>query len=82
MYTIADAWGWTWEKDLKNKAPQRWSQEWEVKLAVKLMTKVNHVLFAVSPLILIWFLNFIQGILLNNCHCFSSSHLDHCFLSQ
>ncbi|CAI9759260.1 unnamed protein product [Fraxinus pennsylvanica] len=40
MYTIADAWGWTWEKDLKNKAPRRWSQEWEVELAVKLMTKV------------------------------------------
>ncbi|KAK6156423.1 hypothetical protein DH2020_010671 [Rehmannia glutinosa] len=30
MYTIADAWGWTWEKDFKNKAPRRWSQEWEV----------------------------------------------------
>ncbi|CAA0814500.1 plastid transcriptionally active 3 [Striga hermonthica] len=40
MYTIADAWGWTWEKDLKNKAPRRWSQEWEVELAVKVMTKV------------------------------------------
>ncbi|KAI3459062.1 hypothetical protein Pfo_015725 [Paulownia fortunei] len=40
MYTIADAWGWTWEKELKNKAPRRWSQEWEVELAVKVMTKV------------------------------------------
>ncbi|KAI5648857.1 hypothetical protein M9H77_34862 [Catharanthus roseus] len=40
MYTIADAWGWTWEKDIKNKAPRRWSQEWEVELAVKVMTKV------------------------------------------
>ncbi|KAL8557706.1 hypothetical protein ACS0TY_004978 [Phlomoides rotata] len=40
MYTIADAWNWTWEKELKNKAPRRWSQEWEVELAVKLMTKV------------------------------------------
>ncbi|KAL7109887.1 hypothetical protein ACP275_06G203600 [Erythranthe tilingii] len=40
MYTIADAWGWTWEKDFKNKAPRRWSQEWEVELAIKLMTKV------------------------------------------
>ncbi|XP_051120048.1 uncharacterized protein LOC127243873 [Andrographis paniculata] len=40
MYTIADAWGWTWEKDFKNKAPRRWSQEWEVELAIQLMTKV------------------------------------------
>lgn len=39
MYTIADAWGWTWERELKNKPPQRWSQEWEVELAVKLMLK-------------------------------------------
>ncbi|XP_010549638.1 PREDICTED: uncharacterized protein LOC104820754 [Tarenaya hassleriana] len=40
MYTIADVWGWTWEKDLKNKAPRKWSQEWEVELAMELMTKV------------------------------------------
>ncbi|KAG8380390.1 hypothetical protein BUALT_Bualt06G0010400 [Buddleja alternifolia] len=40
MYTLADAWGWTWDKDFKNKAPRRWSQEWEVELAVKVMTKV------------------------------------------
>ncbi|KAL8170806.1 hypothetical protein V2J09_022610 [Rumex salicifolius] len=40
MYTIADAWGWTWEKELKNKRPQRWSQDWEVELAIKLMSKV------------------------------------------
>lgn len=40
MYTIADAWGWTWEKELKNKAPRKWSQEWEVELAVTVMTKV------------------------------------------
>ncbi|KZV44527.1 hypothetical protein F511_24944 [Dorcoceras hygrometricum] len=40
MYTIADAWGWTWERELKNKTPRRWSQEWEVELAVKVMTKV------------------------------------------
>ncbi|KAF5948184.1 hypothetical protein HYC85_014141 [Camellia sinensis] len=37
MYTIADAWGWTWEKELKNKTPQRWSQQWEVELAVKVI---------------------------------------------
>ncbi|XP_073129818.1 uncharacterized protein [Henckelia pumila] len=40
MYTIADAWGWTWELELKNKTPRRWSQEWEVELAVKVMTRV------------------------------------------
>lgn len=40
MYTITDAWGWTWEKEIKNKAPQRWSQEWEVELGIKVMTKV------------------------------------------
>ncbi|KAK3000807.1 hypothetical protein RJ639_022455 [Escallonia herrerae] len=39
MYTIADAWGWTWEREIKNKPPRRWSQEWEVELAVKLMLK-------------------------------------------
>ncbi|WOH12489.1 hypothetical protein DCAR_0831993 [Daucus carota subsp. sativus] len=40
MYTIADAWGWTWERELKNRSPRRWSQEWEVELAIKLMLKV------------------------------------------
>ncbi|KAK2994969.1 hypothetical protein RJ640_017430 [Escallonia rubra] len=47
MYTIADAWGWTWEREIKNKPPRRWSQEWEVELAVKLMLKVcsNSLLF-------------------------------------
>uniref|UniRef100_A0A7N0VIU6 SAP domain-containing protein n=3 Tax=Kalanchoe fedtschenkoi TaxID=63787 RepID=A0A7N0VIU6_KALFE len=40
MYTIADAWGWTWEKDIKNKPPRRWSQEWEVDLAIKILSKV------------------------------------------
>lgn len=40
MYTLADVWGWTWEKDFKNKAPRRWSQEWEVELAVKIMNLV------------------------------------------
>ncbi|GAB4837820.1 hypothetical protein Ancab_027345 [Ancistrocladus abbreviatus] len=40
MYTIADAWGWTWEKELKNRPPQRWSQELEVELAIKIMLKV------------------------------------------
>ncbi|KAJ9542471.1 hypothetical protein OSB04_028977 [Centaurea solstitialis] len=40
MYTIADAWGWTWEMELRNTPPRRWSQQWEVELAVKLMAKV------------------------------------------
>ncbi|GJS38446.1 hypothetical protein Tco_0563489 [Tanacetum coccineum] len=42
MYTIADAWGWTWEMEIRNSPPRRWSQEWEVELemAVKLMRKV------------------------------------------
>ncbi|XP_010043321.2 uncharacterized protein LOC104432558 [Eucalyptus grandis] len=40
MYTIADAWGWTWERELKSRPPQRWSQEWEVELAIKTMQKV------------------------------------------
>ncbi|XP_055834742.1 uncharacterized protein LOC129903256 isoform X1 [Solanum dulcamara] len=40
MYTITDAWGWTWEKEIKNKVPPRWSQEWEVELGIKVMTKV------------------------------------------
>ncbi|KAF5454838.1 hypothetical protein F2P56_024473 [Juglans regia] len=40
MYTIADVWGWTWERELRNAPPRRWSQEWEVELAIKLMLKV------------------------------------------
>ncbi|XP_072987483.1 uncharacterized protein [Typha latifolia] len=40
MFTIADAWGWTWESDLQNRMPRRWSQEWEVELAIKIMQKV------------------------------------------
>ncbi|TVU30453.1 hypothetical protein EJB05_22078, partial [Eragrostis curvula] len=40
MYTTADAWGWTWEREIKNKMPRKWSQEWEVELAMKIMHKV------------------------------------------
>lgn len=40
MYTLADAWGWTWDREIKKIPPRRWSQEWEVELAVKLMLKV------------------------------------------
>ncbi|KAL5702575.1 hypothetical protein ACHQM5_027777 [Ranunculus cassubicifolius] len=40
MYTLADVWGWTWDREIKKRPPQRWSQEWEVELAIKVMTKV------------------------------------------
>nr|CAB3494514.1 unnamed protein product [Digitaria exilis] len=40
MYTTADAWGWTWEREIKNKMPRKWSQEWEVELAIKITHKV------------------------------------------
>ncbi|XP_077227574.1 plastid transcriptionally active 3 isoform X2 [Tasmannia lanceolata] len=40
MYTIADVWGWTWEREIKMKPPRRWSQEWEVELAIKILLKV------------------------------------------
>ncbi|MCO5580736.1 hypothetical protein L7F22_034606 [Adiantum nelumboides] len=40
MYTIADAWGWTWEKDLDINWPEKWSKEREVSLGMKLMKKV------------------------------------------
>ncbi|KAJ3682428.1 hypothetical protein LUZ60_015001 [Juncus effusus] len=40
MYTTADAWGWTWEVELKRKKPEKWSQDWEVELAIKIMQKV------------------------------------------
>lgn len=44
MFTIADAWGWTWERELKNKIPRKWSQEWEVDLAIKIMHKACFIL--------------------------------------
>ncbi|KAL0912781.1 hypothetical protein M5K25_016184 [Dendrobium thyrsiflorum] len=40
MYTIADAWGWTWEREQKSRKPLKWSQEWEVDLGIKIMKKV------------------------------------------
>ncbi|XP_010674224.1 uncharacterized protein LOC104890433 isoform X2 [Beta vulgaris subsp. vulgaris] len=40
MYTIADVWGWTWERELKSRPLRRWSQEWEVDMAMKVMSKV------------------------------------------
>lgn len=41
MYTIADAWGWTWEREIKKRPLQRWSQELEVELAIQLMLKAS-----------------------------------------
>lgn len=55
MYTLADAWGWTWDKDYKNKAPRRWSQEWEVEMAVKIMNMVNWCLTNLSQIIIYMF---------------------------
>lgn len=45
MYTTADAWGWTWEREIKNKMPRKWSQEWEVELAINIMHKVFFKLY-------------------------------------
>ena len=45
MYTIADAWGWTWERKQKNVPPRGWSQEWEVNLAIKVMLKASPIPF-------------------------------------
>ena len=41
MYKIADVWGWTWERELRNRFPRSWSQEWEVELAIKVMSKAS-----------------------------------------
>ncbi|KAL3695612.1 hypothetical protein R1sor_009688 [Riccia sorocarpa] len=40
LYTIADVWGWTWEKDIRAKEPERWSQELEVQLGMQIMQRV------------------------------------------
>lgn len=40
MYSLADVWGWTWDREIKMRTPRRWSQEWEVDLAIKVMLKV------------------------------------------
>lgn len=40
MFTIADAWGWSWDREIKTRKPQKWSQEWEVNLGIKIMHKV------------------------------------------
>lgn len=45
MYTVADVWGWTWEKELKCRKPEKWSQEWEVDLAIKIMQKASFIHF-------------------------------------
>lgn len=49
MYTIADVWGWTWEKELKNKPPRSWTQEWEVELAIKVMLKACSRILCLLP---------------------------------
>lgn len=51
MYTTADAWGWTWEREIKNKMPRKWSQEWEVELAIKIMHKVFSFIAKVLELV-------------------------------
>ena len=51
MYTIADAWGWTWEREYKNRPPRRWSQEWEVEMAIKVMLKASSTICTFPPAI-------------------------------
>ncbi|KAG6737456.1 hypothetical protein POTOM_058978 [Populus tomentosa] len=50
MYTIADAWGWTWEREIKKRPLQRWSQELEVELAIQLMLKASSYISKVIEL--------------------------------
>eukprot|EP00252_Welwitschia_mirabilis_P020013 TRINITY_DN479_c0_g1_i1.p1 TRINITY_DN479_c0_g1~~TRINITY_DN479_c0_g1_i1.p1 ORF type:complete len:885 (+),score=198.68 TRINITY_DN479_c0_g1_i1:192-2846(+) len=40
MYRIEDAWGWRWENERRARVPERWTQEKEVELAIKVMDKV------------------------------------------
>jgi hypothetical protein len=40
LYTIADVWGWTWERELRELEPEEWSQEKEVQLGIEIMFKV------------------------------------------
>ncbi|CAM6089761.1 unnamed protein product [Calypogeia fissa] len=40
MYTIADVWGWTWEREIRAKEPTRWSQEYEVQIGMQIMQRV------------------------------------------
>ncbi|KAK9160153.1 hypothetical protein Syun_006494 [Stephania yunnanensis] len=49
MYTIADAWGWTWERELRNRPPRKWSQEWEVELAMQVMLKNTPTTLILTP---------------------------------
>jgi hypothetical protein len=61
MYTIADAWGWTWARELKNIPPRRWSPEWEVELAIKVMLKASSYIFLlVSSYVTLVILIFIE----------------------
>jgi hypothetical protein len=44
LYTIADVWGWTWERELRELEPEEWSQEKEVQLGIEIMFKVIRLL--------------------------------------
>lgn len=44
LYTIADVWGWTWERQLLESEPERWSQEREVELGMQILQKVGRCL--------------------------------------
>lgn len=43
LYTIADVWGWTWERELRELEPEEWSQEKEVQLGIEIMFKVQEL---------------------------------------
>lgn len=74
MYTLADAWGWTWEREIKMKPLQRWSQEWEVELAIKIMEKAYFCKFFIT-----YFTFIFQGdivlMLPSACNCMELAHI-------
>ncbi|CAK7347737.1 unnamed protein product [Dovyalis caffra] len=43
-YLIADAWGWKWEREIKRRPLQRWSQELEVELFSEALANKKHAL--------------------------------------
>lgn len=67
MYTIADAWGWTWEREYKNRPPRRWSQEWEVELAIKVMLKASSNICTLPPAML----GFLSSLAVSHYLCFT-----------
>eukprot|EP00850_Spirogloea_muscicola_P010689 SM000064S19711 [mRNA] locus=s64:33689:38036:+ [translate_table: standard] len=40
LYTIADAWGWDWEKELREREPARWTAVAELDLALRILSQV------------------------------------------